>query len=41
MYYRFLNDLLDVDVLIYIIDVLGIINEKGEEIIDYDFVNDV
>lgn len=41
LYYRFLNDLLDVDVLIYIIDVLGIINEKGEEIIDYDFVNDV
>jgi ribosome-binding ATPase YchF (GTP1/OBG family) len=33
---RFLNDLLDADVLIHIIDISGTTNEKGEEVEDYD-----
>lgn len=41
LYYRFLNDLLDADVLIHIIDASGTTNEKGEEIVDYDPANDV
>lgn len=38
---RFLNDLLDADVLIHIIDASGTTNEKGEETVDYDPANDV
>ena len=38
---RFLNDLLDADVLMHIIDVSGSTNEKGEETIDYDPCLDV
>lgn len=38
---RFLNDLLDADVLIHIIDVSGTTNEKGEETTDYDPASDV
>nr|XP_022314294.1 uncharacterized GTP-binding protein YGR210C-like isoform X2 [Crassostrea virginica] len=38
---RFLNDLLDADVLIHIIDASGTTNEKGEETIDYDPANDI
>ncbi|XP_048762681.1 uncharacterized protein LOC125671198 [Ostrea edulis] len=38
---RFLNDLLDADVLIHIIDASGTTNEKGEETTDYDPANDV
>lgn len=41
LYYRFLNDLLDADVLIHIIDASGTTNEKGEETVDYDPANDV
>lgn len=41
LYYRFLNDLLDADVLIHIIDASGTTNEKGEESVDYDPANDV
>lgn len=41
LYYRFLNDLLDADVLIHIIDASGTTNEKGEETLDYDPANDV
>ncbi|KAK6169080.1 hypothetical protein SNE40_020201 [Patella caerulea] len=33
---RFLNDLLDADVLVHIVDVSGKTNEKGEETTDYD-----
>ena len=40
-YFRFLNDLLDADVLIHIIDASGTTNEKGEEMIDYDPANDI
>lgn len=38
---RFLNDLLDADVLIHIIDASGTTNEKGEETVDYDPAVDV
>ena len=38
---RFLNDLLDADVLMHIIDVSGSTNEKGEETTDYDPCLDV
>ena len=38
---RFLNDLLDADVLIHIIDISGTTNEKGEEVEDYDPIQDV
>lgn len=41
LYCRFLNDLLDADVLIHIIDASGTTNEKGEETVDYDPANDV
>lgn len=38
---RFLNDLLDADVLMHIIDISGTTNEKGEETDDYDPIKDV
>lgn len=38
---RFLNDLLDADVLIHIVDVSGQTNEKGEETTDYDPASDI
>ncbi|XP_069124327.1 uncharacterized protein [Argopecten irradians] len=38
---RFLNDLLDADVLIHVIDASGTTNEKGEETQGYDPANDI
>ena len=38
---RFLNDLLDADVLMHIVDVSGRTNEKGEETTDYDPAADI
>ncbi|XP_021348964.1 uncharacterized GTP-binding protein YGR210C-like isoform X2 [Mizuhopecten yessoensis] len=38
---RFLNDLLDADVLIHVIDASGTTNEKGEECQGYDPANDI
>ena len=38
---RFLNDLLDADVLLHIIDISGCTNEKGEEVEGYDPAQDV
>ena len=38
---RFLNDLLDADVLMHIVDVSGKTNEKGEETTDYDPAADI
>ncbi|XP_071129195.1 uncharacterized protein [Mytilus edulis] len=38
---RFLNDLLDADVLVHIVDISGTTNEKGEETEHYDPVKDV
>ncbi|XP_033741210.1 uncharacterized GTP-binding protein YGR210C-like [Pecten maximus] len=38
---KFLNDLLDADVLIHVIDASGTTNEKGEETQGYDPANDI
>ncbi|XP_060063363.1 uncharacterized protein LOC132543862 isoform X2 [Ylistrum balloti] len=38
---KFLNDLLDADVLIHVIDASGTTNEKGEESQGYDPANDI
>ena len=39
--YRFLNDLLDADVLIHVVDVSGCTDENGEPAEDYDPTKDV
>ena len=38
---RFLNDLLDADVLVHVVDASGRTDEKGEETDKYDPVQDI
>ena len=38
---KFLDDLRHADVLIHVVDVSGTTNEKGEETVGYDPINDI